>query len=891
MTGIPEQLSAALADRYRFERELGAGGMATVFLARDLKHDRHVAIKVLHAELSAVIGGERFLAEIKTTAALQHPHILPLFDSGAAAGQLFYVMPLVEGETLRDRLAREKQLPVADAVRIAIEVASALDYAHRHGVIHRDIKPENILLHDGSAVVADFGIALAVQQAGSQRMTQTGLSLGTPQYMSPEQAMGEREITARSDVYALGAVTYEMLVGEPPFTGPTTQAVVARILTEEPRSPTLQRKTIPPHVERALLTALAKLPADRFERASQFAEALQGRDFTGLTGATAHPSRIVAAPAATGRRARLIVGAALAASALTAGAGVWAWFHPRGGEARLPVRFVLTLPPSAPLLGGPGSEVLLSPDGRTLVYGAQAAGSSVLYRREADQLVPTAIAGTERAVLPFISHDGTWVAFFSGSDLKKVPINGGPPATITTLPQPQGASWGPNNVIVLGSYRGVDGLSRVSATGAPGGTPRLFTKPDTAKGELSQRWPRVLADGKTVLYTSWGSGGAQTARIGIASLETGACTVLAIAGVYPFGIFEGQLVYARADGALMAAPVDLGDRRITGEPVALEHDVAIGTFGGSKAALSANGTLAYVTGSRTSRLVLVGASGAARSVLSAPRAYEAPRFSPDGKRIAVAIDARPPDIWVGDIAAGTLTRLTAEAANFRPEWTPDGTRIVFVSNRSGESGIWWRAADGSAPPQKVFESRDDALEAVVASDGGILLYRANQSGGTYGLWFRSLADVTTPKPFFSTSNSHELMPSLSPDGHWLAFISDETGATEVYVRPFPGPGARYLVSVGGGSEPRWAPDGRRLFYRNGRTMLAARVSTVPAFVVSARDVLFEGNYATNVAHQNYDVTRDGQAFLMVQRDADVEVVIVLDWLTELRARLRASAPK
>ena len=280
MPEILSRLQAALSDRYQLEREVGAGGMATVFLARDLRHDRAVALKVLRPELAAVIGAERFLAEIKLTANLQHPHILPLFDSGEADSYLFYVMPFVQGETLRDRLDREKQLPVADALRIAGEVASALDYAHRHGVVHRDIKPENILIHDGQALVADFGIALAASKASGSRMTETGMSLGTPHYMSPEQAMGEREITARSDVYAIGAVLYEMLTGEPPFTGNTAQAVVARVLTESPRSLGTQRHTIPPHVEAAVLTALEKLPADRFATAAEFAEAIRNTAYT-----------------------------------------------------------------------------------------------------------------------------------------------------------------------------------------------------------------------------------------------------------------------------------------------------------------------------------------------------------------------------------------------------------------------------------------------------------------------------------------------------------------------------------------------------------------------------------------------------------------------------------
>ncbi|MEO5824864.1 MAG: serine/threonine-protein kinase, partial [Gemmatimonadales bacterium] len=272
-----ERLTAALADRYRVERELGQGGMATVYLAHDIRHDRKVAIKVLRPELAVVIGAERFLREIKTIATLQHPHILGLIDSGEVNGTAYYVMPYIEGESLRDRLQRDKQLPISDAVRLATEVASALDYAHRHGVIHRDIKPENILLHDGSALVADFGIALAVSSAGGgSRMTETGMSLGTPHYMSPEQAMGEREITARSDVYALGAMTYEMLIGDPPFTGSTAQAIVAKVMTSEPAGLIAQRKSIPVAVEDAVLTALEKLPADRFGSAAEFGTALSG---------------------------------------------------------------------------------------------------------------------------------------------------------------------------------------------------------------------------------------------------------------------------------------------------------------------------------------------------------------------------------------------------------------------------------------------------------------------------------------------------------------------------------------------------------------------------------------------------------------------------------------
>jgi len=277
MVQLLDQLQGTLAGRYEVEREIGRGGMATVFLARDVRHDRRVALKVLDPELGAVLGAERFLAEIKVTAKLQHPNLLPLFDSGEAGGLLFYVMPFVEGESLRSRLDREKQLPVDDAIRLAIAIGGALDYAHRRGVIHRDLKPENILLHDGQPLVADFGIALALSNAGGQRITQTGLSLGTPQYMSPEQATGDRVLDARTDIYSLGAVVYEMLTSEPPHTGATAQAVIARVLTERPRDLRTVRPSVPAHVSAAIMTALEKLPADRPASSHDLIAALEGR--------------------------------------------------------------------------------------------------------------------------------------------------------------------------------------------------------------------------------------------------------------------------------------------------------------------------------------------------------------------------------------------------------------------------------------------------------------------------------------------------------------------------------------------------------------------------------------------------------------------------------------
>ncbi|HEY6061244.1 MAG TPA: serine/threonine-protein kinase, partial [Gemmatimonadales bacterium] len=398
----PERLASALADRYRIERELGAGGMATVYLAQDLKHDRKVALKVLRPELAAVIGADRFLKEIKVTANLQHPHILGLIDSGEVDSLLYYVMPYVEGESLRERLTREKQLPVDDAVRITREVASALDYAHRHHVIHRDIKPENILLHEGQALVADFGIALAVSAAGGTRMTETGMSLGTPHYMSPEQAMGEREITARSDVYALGAVAYEMLLGEPPFTGPTAQSIVAKVLTEVPRPLLPQRHTIPPNVEAAVLQALEKLPADRFGTAAEFAAALTDPSRTGTAARTAVP----AAPAQRTRNRVLMMVGALAI--LAAGFALGGRLRPARPEPVM--RFSVTFPSGEAIQSVQTARVAISPDGSRLVYVGPDSGSGTqLWVRPMSSLNSRPLPGTGGAQAPFFNPEGTMV--------------------------------------------------------------------------------------------------------------------------------------------------------------------------------------------------------------------------------------------------------------------------------------------------------------------------------------------------------------------------------------------------------------------------------------------------------------------------------------------------
>ncbi|TFH64871.1 MAG: serine/threonine protein kinase, partial [Gemmatimonadales bacterium] len=407
MSDTDARLHAALADRYRLEEEIGAGGMATVYLAHDLRHNRKVALKVLRPDLAALIGAERFLKEIETTANLQHPHILPLHDSGEADGFLYYVMPFVEGDTLRDKLTREKQLSVNEAVELIRGVAAALDYAHRNGVIHRDVKPENVLLHDGQATVADFGIALAVRQAGGTRLTETGLSIGTPSYMSPEQAMGDRELDARSDIYSLGAMLYEMLAGEPPFVGGNAQAIVAKILTEAPPLVTKTRQSVPPHVSATIQKALARLPADRFPTAADFASALLNPGFTAGTVSdfAGRPKQALWNPISLGA-----VGLATVAIAVAG----WALLRP---TVKSVTRIVMGFAAGQPIpayYGAPTDDRLaLSPDGSLLVYQAGTNGDYFLVVRDLAQLEARTLPGTEGGGYPAISPDGERVAFLT----------------------------------------------------------------------------------------------------------------------------------------------------------------------------------------------------------------------------------------------------------------------------------------------------------------------------------------------------------------------------------------------------------------------------------------------------------------------------------------------
>ena len=894
MTEITSRLSTALADRYKIERHLGEGGMATVYLAEDLKHKRKVAVKVLRPELAAVLGAERFVQEITTTANLQHPHILPLFDSGEADSFLYYVMPFVEGETLRDKLNRETQLGIEEAVRITTDVADALDYAHQQGVIHRDIKPENILLHNGRPMVADFGIALAVSAAAGGRMTETGLSLGTPHYMSPEQATAEKDLTARSDIYSLGCVLYEMLTGEPPHTGASAQAVVMKIVTDEARPVTELRKSVPPNVAGAVAKALEKLAADRFTSAAQFSEALTNPAFAIPTA----PAAVLAAlpPSAAWNKLTLTLAGSTAVVALLA---TWGWLRP---EPPGPViRYSMALREEESLADRFGGNLTLSPDGSRLVYVGFGDNTSQLWLRERDQLRARELPGTEGATDPFFSPDGQRVGFFTLNPIaiKAVSLGGEPPIMLVDSGiSRRGGAWGPDGYLYVGTPRG---LVRVAASG---GALESVSTLDTALGETGHYFPEVLPNGRGVLVTVWHGSNVEVHDIAVIDLETGRHEVL-VRGTYAKYAPTGHLVFAREDGALLAAPFDQDKLALTGPATPLLDGVRLRIFGDVDLALSQTGTLAYVAGDPEAGSSMVfwvdrngGATALDREWTFNYTGNGGIALSPDGTRLAVRVQEETADIWIKQLDRGPLSRLTFEGPrNFRPRWTPDGRSVTFLSNRSGPSyDLYQKRADGSGSAELLLDWEQRITEAFWSRDGQWLVLRAGGVGGTTGERdIRAIRPGVDSVPVeLLTTPFDEKVAALSPDGRWLAYESNESGQNEVFVRPFPNAGdGKWQISSTGGTAPLWAHSGKELFYLNGSAeLVAVDVVTTPTFSSGEQRVLFSAvQYFRGANAHHYDVTPDDQRFVMVGSaragggDVDRELIVVENFLEELKAKV------
>ena len=889
MTEITEHLAAALADRYRIERRLGEGGMATVYLAEDLKHDRKVALKVLRPELGVVLGADRFLQEIKTTARFQHPNILPLYDSGSTAsahggglGFLYYVMPYVEGETLREKLDREQQLDIDEAVNIATEVADALQYAHDQGVIHRDIKPENILLRNGRAFVADFGIALAVSAAAGGRMTETGLSLGTPHYMSPEQATADTHINNRSDIFSLGCVLYELLTGEPPHTGPSTQAIILKIVTDVARPVRDLRKAVPPHVAAAVARALEKLQADRFASAKAFAEALRNPAFTWPV---ATPATVGAAGLAS---RRIVVPALLAVTLLTLALGAWGWMRP--DQTTAVARFPTTLGVPGALDGITfGVEAALSPDGASLVFRSPLTGPGQLYVKRRDEVVARPLAGTEGGAGPFYSPDGAWIGFVADGQLKRVPSTGGASLKLedsVSVVYNRGA-WLEDGSIVY-----YDASARTLRRLLAGDTKSKVIVSREMLGGRFPWLPSPLPSSRGVLFTAHltqcvGPVSCRPSRVYVYDARRDTVRALFDDAIGAWYVPTGHVLYLTSAGTLMAAPWDNSTLAPTGRPVPVLDGIQAPGF-----LISDEGTAYYVLGRSefapgpvpNAAVVWVDRTGRVEPVDSTWQVNTGGGYdgfieigwglalSPEGQRIALTLLTElGTDIWIKQLPAGPMSRLTQYAgADRSPAWAPDGRSIRFLSDRPIVAGsaqkvnpfrVWEQAADGTGEPRLAAVSRVDSVASVIVATG------FNATGA-----------------------------ALSPDSRWLAYVSNEQGTNEVFVRPFPDVnGGKWQVSSGGGSAPLWAYNGRELFYVADRKMHVVRIKPGPPFSAEPPRVLFaipEEVRAGSLAGGTFAITADDQRFLIVRdnRWGDMAgtptLVVVQHFFDELRAKLK-----
>jgi serine/threonine-protein kinase len=804
---------------------------------------------------------------------------------------------------MRDRLDREGQLPVEESVQITRDVAAALSYAHSNDVIHRDIKPENILLSGGEAVVADFGIARAISEASEERLTETGLAVGTPAYMSPEQAMGERLVDGRSDIYSLGSVLYEMLAGEPPYTGPTAQAIMARKLSEP--VPPLQsvRDTIPPPIEYVVRKALARVPADRFQTAAQFSDTLgraitPGADLGAITVSGELPA------SRTERWTRRLPWAVAGVMAVVAGIG---FLRPAPETARSDssvAKLPISVAPADSLATQTGDALAVSPDGSHLAYAAFRDDTSRLFLRSFGELEATEIAGTEGAQGPFFSPDGRWVGFFAGNwvnggDLKKVALAGGTPQIIAEDVFFGGGSWGGNDTIVFGGI--VTGLWRVPAVG---GTPEQLAEAWLFDRELPENyllWPQILPDGEHVLYTSYHLPLNQ--RAAVYSLRTGERTVLRERASHARYVASGHLVYSW-DGQLLAAPFDVERLEIRGPSVSVQAGAA-GWLGSQNAPasfdISRNGVLVFAMGEQgvaDARLTWVDHLGQVEPLSQVPpAAYYAARISPDGSKVVVFTLEERFNLLLLDLERGQNRMLAGEDADDTwPLWTPDGSRVVFNSNRHGgpTMHLFSRPWDGSEPAELVAEMAAPPQPHAWTPDGSVLLF-SRTDGSSFGIWELPFVGDRTPRPRLDTP-ANEFHPALSPDGRWLAYVSDEGGQDEVWVRAYPGPGPVRQVSSGGGWEPVWAPDGRQIFYTwpagpavRTRMMAATFRSGSPPEIGEPR-VLFEGDYYHEAPFgRHYDISPDGQRFLMITSQAfmpaPTEIGVVMNWLGELEGRV------
>jgi serine/threonine-protein kinase len=874
---------------YEITAALGAGGMGEVYRARDTRLNRAVAVKVLGESLAADPQfRERFDREARTISQLDHPHICAVYDVGEQDGMAYLVMQYLEGETLASRLARgsARGLPLDDALRVAVEIASALDGAHRAGVVHRDLKPGNVMLTSGGAKLLDFGLAksqTAVIAGAGQSMLPTtppdltaqGAILGTLQYMSPEQLEGG-SVDARTDIFAFGALLYEMCTGRRPFEAKSTAGLIAAILERDAAPVSSLQPLAPASLDRVVATCLTKSPDDRWQTARDLLRELKwladGRDAQPLGGSARH------------RVAWTVAVVCAIVAVVAAVVAVWGWRRVTPSSEASAARVDVAAPSGVRFANDVLPILALSPRGTDLVYVGEREGVTQLYVRRLDAFETKPIPGTEGAIGPFFSPDGQWVGFSADGKLKKVSLSGGVPVTLADAGGGFfGGTWGSDGTIV---FAPTDvGFARVSSNG---GDARSLTTLDATKKDGGHLWPSFLPDGKSVLMTVGTVGTSlERASIDLLSLESGRRTTLIPGGTYARYVPSGHIVYGTS-GTIMAVPFDVATLTVTGQAVPMVDGVVQSQMGAVQFSVSDTGTLAYVAGAlRTPRrsLVWMDRTGISTPLPLPRRPYVGPRLSPDGRTIAFGIQGATHDVWISAVERDTLTRLTFGADGYWPMWTPDGTRVVFQSNPDGPWNMYSTPVDRSVAPERLLRSDRTQVALSISPDGQALAFTEIHPTTAEDIWIFSFTQRKA-RPFAVTAAS-EFSPSIAPDGRWLAYHSNETGRDEVYVQRFPDGGQKEQVTSGGGRYPRWRRDGRELFFLNEGRMMTMDVEGTTGFTHTQPRELFtvKGIVIPTVP---YDVTADGQRFVFALEDdpgpGPTHVNLAQGWFAELIRR-------
>jgi eukaryotic-like serine/threonine-protein kinase len=878
---------------YEIVALIGAGGMGEVYEARDTRLDRSVAIKVLppafadNAQLK-----QRFEREAKTISQLTHAHICTLYDVGNDQGVEYLVMELLDGESLADRIARGP-LPMRDVLRYGGEIAEALDRAHRGGVVHRDLKPGNVMITKSGAKLLDFGLAksgaidftsgsFAVAPDGATQqkaLTQEGTILGTFQYMAPEQLEGS-DADARTDIFAFGAVLYEMATGKRAFQGKNKTSLVAAIVSSEPPAISSIQPLAPPALEHVIKKCLAKERDDRWQSAHDIAEELK---WIGEAGSQANASIQLRRT----RRFRPGWFASFVLGMAATAAGVYA-LRDRFTAQRPLSRLTMSIPGDGSLALYGANNIAISPSGKLVAFVAEHVGVSQIYLRNLGSLDAIPVPGTEVASSIFFSSDSQWIGFLSGTHLQKIAVDGGAPQAICDAAEVRGGSWQGNTIVFA------MGTSGVWSVPAAGGKPRLIASPKTSDGDDFFVSPELLPDGDTVLISAFRA--SRSALIAV-SLRTGRRSVVA-EDTFATRYLKNQscLLFTRGS-SLLAARFDAKKLQFLGPAVSVVDGIlTIPPYERTLFAVSEDGTLVYAPGGVAqvkNTMVWVDRAGHITPIPFPPQQYEEPRLSPDGNRIAMTIrDATNADIWVGDLTRSTLTRLTFDPAEEETaEWSPDGRHIAFAATRSrSPRSIRWRLADGTGSEEQLLATHAESGHphmSAFSPDGRLVAYTDFGPVFAGDIWIASLADHTA-RPFVATP-FNERAPRFSPDAKYIAYTSNESGHDEVYVQSFPGPGGKWQISNEGGREAVWSPTGKEIFYRNGDKLMAADVSLGSSFSAGTPHVLFTGRFVPmRRGEPGYDVNRDGTRFLMVQREQSngpQQLVVVQNWFEDLQRYL------